>query len=235
MTYNRQIKVSRASALLCQAALWGVLFGGASGDLASAHADEPWKPVAGADSEGVSLDRRALPGSKFYEYRAQVVTTASPEAVFRGIWNGVTAQLPPTVKQRTMISTSPAELVFYDQLKTKVVSDRDYTIRMVMQRDPQSGVIQVPFGTENHLGPPPAPGYVRVPTIRGNWIITTEPPAPGSASGATNTRVTYLCYSDPGGSIPAFMARGAQQEQVLMDMHRILGRALHPDRTTAAR
>jgi hypothetical protein len=44
-----------------------------------------------------------------------------------------------------------------------------------------------------------------------------------------------VCYSDPGGSIPAFMARGAQQDQVMVDMHRALARALHPDWTTAAR
>ena len=231
MTYSRHRQVSSTAALLRQAAIGLVVLGA----LSVVHAEEPWQPVARADREGVSLDRRALPGSKFYEYRAQVVTTASPEAVFRGIWNGVTAPLPPTVKQRTMLSTSAAELVFYDQIKTKIVSDRDYTIRMTVERDPASGVIQIPFGTDNRLGPPPAPGYVRVPTIRGNWIISTEPSAPGAAAATPSTRVTYLCYSDPGGSIPAFMARGPQQDQVLMDMHRILARALHPDPTTASR
>lgn len=229
MIYNQRIEVSLAAALV--AVLW----------VFSAQAEEPWLPLADTDREGVTLERRAVPGSKFIEYRAQAVTSASPEAVLRGIWSGVTDQLPPTVKQRKVLSSGAAEIVFYDQIKTPVVSDRDYTIRMLWQRHEESGVIEVPFGTMNHLGPPPAPGHVRVPTIRGNWIITpaAATPAATDATDATAaprvTKVTYLCYSDPGGSIPAFMARGAQQAQVLMDMHRILARALHPPTTTAAR
>ncbi len=230
MTHNRRIKVSGASAALGPAL--GLLVLGGWLSAAAAHADEPWVQVARADREGVTLDRRAIPGSKYYEYRAQAVTPASPEAVLRAIWDGVRGQLPPSVKQRTMISTSASELVFYDQLKTKVISDRDFTIRMTQEHEPQSGIIRVPFGTMNHLGPPPAPGYVRVPTIRGNWIITPEPVAAGEPP---KTRLTYLCYSEPGGSIPAFMVRGAQQEQVLVDMHRALVRSIHPETTTAAR
>lgn len=234
MICNRRIALSLPGTLRRQAVVWAVVMG----VVAVAQADEPWQPVAAADREGVTLDRRALVGSKFYEYRAQVVTTATPEAVLNGIWGGVTAQLPPTVTQRKMLSIGAAELLFYDQIKTKVVSDRDYTIRMVLHREQESGIIQVPFGTMNDLGPPPAPGYVRVPTIRGNWIITPGDAgrgsaAPGAAPATAATKVTYLCYSDPGGSIPAFMARGAQQDQVMMDMHRILARALHPATTAA--
>src|SRR4051794_37150019 len=108
MIYNRCIEVSLASLLL--ALSW----------VASAGAEEPWKLSGGADREGVTLERRAVPGSKFYEYRATAVTTAAPEAVLRGIWTGVTQQLPASVKQRKVLSASAAEILFYDQLKTPV-------------------------------------------------------------------------------------------------------------------
>lgn len=215
---------------------------------ASAQAEEPFQPCANT-ADGITLERRAVPGSKFYEYRATAVTTATPDVVLRSIWNGVTEQLPATVKQRTVLSTSDAAMLFYDQIKTKVVSDRDYTLRFTWQRNPQTGVIEVPFATANELGPPPAPGHVRVPTIRGDWIIAPMAQAaapaaksatPAAASGestaaATATRITYLCYSEPGGSIPAFMARGAQQDQVLLDIRRIIARSQHPAPKTAAR
>ncbi len=195
--------------------------------LAAAHAQEPWQPCSAGASDGVTLERRAVPGSKFYEYRATARTAAPPEAVLHGIWYGVTEQIPAMVKLRKVLSTSDIAMVFYDQLTTKVVSDRDYTLRISWTRDPRTGVIEVPFGTMNELGPPPAPGHVRVPIIRGDWIITpvaldSPVAADRPASGA---QITYLCYSEPGGSIPAFMARGAQQEQVLIDIRRILARS----------
>ena len=195
--------------------------------LASARAHEPWQPCSAGASDGVTLERRAVPGSKFYEYRASARTAAPPDAVLHGIWYGVTEQIPPMVKLRKVLSTSSIAMVFYDQLTTKVVSDRDYTLRISWTRDPRTGVIEVPFGTMNELGPPPAPGHVRVPMIRGDWIITPVAAdlAAGAERPATGAQITYLCYSDPGGSIPAFMARGAQQEQVLIDIRRILVRA----------
>lgn len=223
--------------------LVGVLL--AAGALAaSAQAEEPFQPCANT-ADGITLERRAVPGSKFYEYRATTVATATPDVVLRSIWNGNTEQLPATVKQRTVLSTSDATMVFYDQIKTKVVSDRDYTLRFTWQRNAQTGVIEVPFATANELGPPPAPGHVRVPIIRGDWIIAplgaqaansaTPAAASGESATATATRITYLCYSEPGGSIPAFMARGAQQDQVLLDIRRIRERAQHPAPKTAAR
>ncbi len=215
---------------------------------ASAQAEEPFQPCANT-ADGITLERRAVPGSKFYEYRATAVAMATPEVVLRSIWNGNTEQLPATVKQRTVLSTSDTTMLFYDQIKTKVVSDRDYTLRFTWQRNPQTGVIEVPFVTANELGPAPAPGHVRVPIIRGDWIITPIPAAAaaeaaktasaaavsGESAAAAATRITYLCYSEPGGSIPAFMARGAQQDQVLIDIRRIVGRAQHPAPKTAAR
>lgn len=246
MTYNRRARSPRSrnrqlrdrfpSLLLFGLAAWALL---AVVRCAPLRAEESWQPCA-AGRDGVTLERRAVPGSKFYEYRASAVVSAPPDVVLRSIWSGVTEDFPQTVKQRTVLRQSPAALLFYDQIKTPVVSDRDYTIRMTWQRHPQTGVIEVPFVTANDLGPPPAPGHVRVPTIRGDWIITPmpkDPAAPDSAAagGVPATRITYLCYSEPGGSIPAFMARGAQQEQVLLDIRRILARSLHPSTTTAAR
>lgn len=214
---------------------------------ASAQAEELFQ-LCTTTADGITLERRAVSGSKFYEYRATAVANATSDVVLRSIWNGVTEQLPATVKQRTVLSTSTSTMLFYDQIKTKVVSDRDYTLRFTWQRNPQTGVIEVPFATANELGPPPAPGHVRVPTIRGDWILTPLPAAAAeaarsaaAASGesaaatATATRITYLCYSEPGGSIPAFMARGAQQDQVLLDIRRIIARAQHPAPKTASR
>ena len=44
--------------------------------------------------------------------------------------------------------------------------------------------------------------HVRMPVIRGGWIL--QPTATGG------THIVYTVLSEPGGSLPAFLARGAQ-------------------------
>jgi hypothetical protein len=175
----------------------------------------PWTEVSNKD--GVLVERRAVEGSKFSEYRATTVTTASPEAIVAGIWSGVTEQMPATVKSRQIVLKSDTEIVFYDQIKTKIVSDRDYTARIWKERDPATGALLVRFRTENERRPEPTPGFVRLPTIRGLWTILPD--------GQGGSRLVYTCFSEPGGSIPAFLVRGPQQEQVMVDIRRILARA----------
>jgi hypothetical protein len=184
-----------------------------------AVADEAWEsvPVKGDNREGIVVEKRAVPNSKFMEYRARATTPVSPEVVLRGIWTGLTEPPQGTVRKRQLIRQSETEVVVYDQVKTPVVSDRDYTMRIYQAKDEKSGVLQVRFETANDLGPPAAAGFVRIPLVRGSWRIE-----PGDGGGA---KLTYQCYSEPGGSIPAFMVRGAQQNQVVTDMRRILDRA----------
>jgi hypothetical protein len=35
--------------------------------------------------------------------------------------------------------------------------------------------------------------------------------------------LTYVCYSEPGGSVPAFMVRGGQQDKIVEAVERMLG------------
>lgn len=185
----------------------------------TALAEEPWQPVPvkGDNHEGISVEKRVVPGSKFLEYRARASTKVSPQVVLRGLWSGLSEPPQGTVRKRDVIRKSDTELVFYDQVKTPVVSDRDYTMRIAQSKDEKSGALYVRFETANELGPPVASGFVRIPMVRGSWQIE-----PGEGGGA---KLTYQCFSEPGGSIPAFMVRGAQQSQVVTDMRRILERA----------
>jgi hypothetical protein len=182
------------------------------GWVAAAAADEPWKSYS--VKNGVTYERRAVAGSHFYEYRASTSVPAAPEAVLAGIWSGITEALPPTVKKRVVLQRTDHEYVVYDQIRTPVVSDRDVTIRIHKERR-ADGTLEVRFDSVNQLGPPPDPKFVRLPVVRGAWTI--EAAAGGS-------RLTYVCYSEPGGSIPAFLVRGAQQDQVPLDVNRILDR-----------
>lgn len=176
-----------------------------------ASAGEPWKTYAVRD--GVTYEKRAVADSKFLEYRASGVVDRDVPTLLAGIWRAITETLPPAITRRTVLSRSDTELVVHDEIRTPVVSDRDVVIRMrkVATAD---GAQEIRFEALDGVGPPPDRKHVRVRVVRGKWRVE---PAPGG------TRVTYLCYSEPGGSIPAFLVRGAQQDQVIHDVERVLG------------
>jgi hypothetical protein len=183
-----------------------------------AAAEEPWQAckVKDADKDNMSLEKRAVQDSKFLEYRAQVTSRLSAEAILRTLWGNLTDPPKGVVKQRQILRRSETEVVLYDQVRTPVVSDRDYTLRIWIEREP-AGTLHLKMHTAPELGPPPADKHVRIPIIRGEWTLV-----PTREGGA---QVTFQCFSEPGGSVPAFMVRGAQQDQVVSDVRRVLAKA----------
>jgi len=182
-----------------------------------ARADDDWRSCSRKDN--VTMDKRAVEGSRYYEYRARSrVPVAAPTALER-IWMGVLDEQPPSVTKRTIVRHSGDEIVVYDQIHAVVVSDRDVTTRLQRHVDSRANVFEIIFDTANHLGPPPDARHVRLPVVRGSWRV--EPDGNGAAT------VTYICYSEPGGSVPAFLVRGAQQDNTLKEFERVLARITH--------
>jgi hypothetical protein len=179
----------------------------------SARGEEAWRVVN--ERNGVTLERRAVEGSRYLEYRVHAHTTVSAPAALTRIWGGIGDERSPTVKHRTVLHRAEDELVVYDQIHAAVVSDRDVTIRIRKSSDGHGG-FEIAFESATDMGPPPAAGYVRLPMVRGNWRI--EPTADGGAT------IAYRCYSEPGGAIPAFLVRGAQQDSTLDEFERVLTR-----------
>jgi hypothetical protein len=177
---------------------------------ATAHAEEPWKQYANKD--GVSYEKRAVAGSKFFEYRASALVQSVPQTVLERIWSGVTNNVPKTVKKREVLRRTESEFLVYDRIKAPVVSDRDVAILIRKLSDPTRGVLEVKFESTD-ANVPLDPNHVRIPVVRGGWTLVP------AANGAT--QLSYQCYSEPGGSIPAWIARGAQQDQVVLDFERI--------------
>jgi hypothetical protein len=177
----------------------------------SAFADEPWQAYAAQN--GVNYEQRAVAGSRFLEYRATVQIPLQTDEVLEQIWRGITENVPSTVKRREVLRHTETEFLVYDRIKVPVVSDRDVTISIRRQVDP-SGVVEVRFETANPSGPPVDPKHVRIPVVRGAWTIS---PLGGNAS-----QLRYRCYSEPGGSVPAWIARRGQQNQIMLDVEAIL-------------
>lgn len=177
----------------------------------AARADA-WEVTATRD--GVTYAHRTVEGSPYLEYRAETHVPLPPERVLEAIWTGITQALPATVKKREVLRRADDELLVYDRIHAPVVSDRDVTIRL--RKRAMAGALEVRFESANAEGPPEDARYVRIPVVRGGWTLSR------ATDGGTLLR--YQCYSEPGGSVPAWMVRSAQQDQIEMDVQRILGR-----------
>ena len=122
----------------------------------------------------------------------------------------------PGFISRTVVKESENERWTYEQIATPIVSNRDYTMHAKRSLDPATGICQLFFETRNQDGPPAANGFVRIPRIVGSW--TLEPDTEGAL-------ITYVIYSEPGGHIAAWMARGGQKSSAVKWMKTILSRA----------
>jgi hypothetical protein len=176
----------------------------------AARADTDWH--AAGTKNGAVYEKRAVSGSKFLEYRATMEVPVAPAEALQKIWSLIVNEPPPS-NHRRVIRQTDDEIVVYDQIDTPVVSDRDVTLRIYKMARPEA--LEVRFESNEALGPPRDPKRVRLPVVRGAWTIEAVP---------GGSRLTYLCYSEPGGSIPAFMVRGPQRDHVTIDVERVLGR-----------
>ncbi len=156
------------------------------------------------EREGVTIERRVVSESRYHEVRVSARSPLLPAQLADSVWrirkDGYESRM---LKRRDVLFEGPDERVMYEQVKTPIISDRDFTVRLKRLFDDKSGVHQILFHADNAAGPPERTGHVRVQLIRGSW--TFEPDDHG-------TWVTYACLSDPAGSLPPWIARGQQIE-----------------------
>jgi hypothetical protein len=169
---------------------------------ATAGADGGWTLVN--QKKAVTVEKRAVPGSPWNEYRATAHHPLPPERIFEVVRSDRRddTRARRYVKRHEVLRENDRERLVYDQVATPVVADRDYTVRIQWSADRERRVYEVKFHVDNDAGPPPAKGFVRIPDIHGYWRIQAAPDG--------GSLVEYVVYSDPGGRIPAWIARGAQ-------------------------
>jgi hypothetical protein len=164
--------------------------------------------------DGVTLERRKPDGSRFYEHRAWVDVAIDPARAADEIWAAVRGGDMESLKRREVLSQSADEVLIYDQIRTPIVSDRDYTVTVRRRRDGARVIFECE--TANERGPALQAGLVRVPVVHAGWVV--EPDGHGG------TRLGYFAFSEPGGSVPAWMVRSAQAERSMADVVRMVKR-----------
>lgn len=177
----------------------------------TAAAGEAWEQVS--TKGGVVVERRPVPGTGWKEHRAVAHSDLPPERVFAAA-HASKRDDPKSqryVKTYRVLRETDHDRLVYEQVRAPLVSDRDYTVHIAWHGDAGKRVYEVTFEVRNSEGPPPAEGVVRMETLRGRWHIEAGP--------AGGSRIEYQVLSDPAGSLPSWVARGAQvdstRDQVL--------------------
>src|ERR1700687_1635698 len=166
--------------------------------------NEDWKVVK--QSSGITIYSRPHPGSRLKEFKAVGEIDAPTETVHKVI-DDVEAYpsfMPYTAECR-VIERKPDSILTYQRLSPKIVSDRDYTIRIENKSwSTENGLAYLSrWKPANEHGPAEKPGVFRVKLCDGSWLL--------EAVGANKTRATCFIFTDSGIAGPAFIANTISQ------------------------
>lgn len=195
-------------AVLIVVLIGGALAAGpASAQTPDAPGVGPWEKVSNKDE--ILVERRTVPGSNLKEFRGRGVVDAPvarvlavlQDAPHRHEWMSDCATsyvIEESHEQRRQIA--------YHRTKAPwPVADRDSINRAEIIIDLAGRRIMLPFQAIEHPKGPPVKGVVRMPFLRGHWVL--QPVREGRA-----TEVEYQVHANPGGSLPEWLANAASKK-----------------------
>ena len=142
---------------------------------------------------------REKPGSEVREVRAVGEIDAPPEAVYAVITDFEHyAAFMPYLEDSKVVRRTDAEVVTWAIMNAPMVSRRDWVVAVKLDPAKKAGT----SWTVSSEGPPESDRAVRLKVNDGSW--TLDP-----IDGGKRTRATYYLYTNPGGSIPSWVANKA--------------------------
>jgi hypothetical protein len=156
------------------------------------------------------LHGRSIAGERMSELRVETPTKATAQQL-NAYLLGRYLDEPGDGIDRKFISRSATHAEWTDQIKTPIVSQRCATTRMDASPAQAStpNIVRFESVDRRPLGQPQDCVPLRT---RGTWELVTR---------ATGTIVRYTVFTDPGGSVPAFMVRGALETDALQRAVRV--------------
>ncbi|MCA1664379.1 MAG: hypothetical protein LC659_08950 [Myxococcales bacterium] len=160
----------RTIRLASMALAWLVVAGGASAE----EARGAWEQVS--DKDGIVVQRRSVEGYKLKEFRGRGVIEAPIGRVLAIIRDANRrAEWMPACADSHVIEENLAARTQTAYHRTKApwpVSDRDSINRAEMIVEVAKHRVYLPFEAVTLLAVPPVKGVVRMPLMRGHWLLT---------------------------------------------------------------
>jgi hypothetical protein len=156
------------------------------------------------DRDGITVSRRAVKTSDYWEYRAEVSTPHPVPALCEAIFDWGTRHPDGAMITLNKVLDDQEDVrVVYNQVSAPVVARRDYAMTVVRERL-ADGSCRIRFRATNEAAPPRPDGFVRMNKMWGEWRL--------EATGPGASKITYTLFSDPAGSVPAFLVHGSQRQ-----------------------
>jgi hypothetical protein len=153
---------------------------------------------------GLVIYTREKPGAEVKEVKAVGQVNATPEKVFQVVtdYEHQVGNMP-YVEDQAVFTRTDSDVTLWAVADFPFVSRRDWIIKSHLERNMSGGVWRASWNpTEVPNVPPPEDGVVRLKVNTGSWTM-----AP--LDGGKRTLATYQLLTDPGGSIPKFIANKA--------------------------
>lgn len=163
---------------------------------AAAAQAEDWQVAK--DEDGIKVSLSEVAGSKYKAYRG-VALIKAPVARIVALQEDVAGACAwiHECKSQKLVDRKGDEAWTYTQFKAPFpVTDRDSYIHVTTTRNADGSVTRTLQGVPTYK--PEEKGYVRVAQVEGFWKLVPK--------GADQTEVTYQVHTEPGGSVPSWLA-----------------------------
>jgi len=179
---------------------------GAAGAARADGGAGPWEKVSNKD--GIVVERRTVEGSNLKEFLGRGVIEAPIGRVLavirdanrRGEWM-------PNCGGSWLLEENEAARTQVAYFRTKApwpVSDRDSINKAEMLVQPEKHRVYLPFEAITYQKTPPVKGVVRMPFMKGHWVLTP-------VDGGRATEAEYQVWANPGGILPDWIANLASK------------------------
>ena len=179
-----------------------------------AHAEE-WKLAK--DEDGIQVYLSDVPGSKYKAYRG-VTTIASDMAALHRLQEDVAgscAWIHACAEQR-LLKHDGAESWVYTRFDMPwPVTARDSVLHVVTEEGADGSLLRKLDGQPQFM--PERAGNVRVASLQGYWRLVPQ--------GAGQVQVIYEVHTEPGGSVPSWLANSFVVDAPFNTLERLRARA----------
>lgn len=164
--------------------------------MAAAAQAEDWKVAK--DEGGINISLSEVAGSKYKAYRG-VTTIKASVAKLRGLQEDVVGACTwiHECKSQKLLKHDGDKTWTYAQFNTPwPVTPRDSVLLVTSEQGADGTLTRTLKGEPAYI--PEEKGFVRVAQVEGFWKFVPK--------GADQTEVTYQVHTEPGGSVPSWLA-----------------------------
>lgn len=164
--------------------------------MAAAAQAEDWQVAK--DADGIKISLSEVAGSQYKAYRG-VTTIKASVAKLRSLQEDVVGACAwiHECKSQKLLKHDGAQSWTYTQFNTPwPVTPRDSVLLVTSEQGADGTLTRTLKGEPTYV--PEEKGFVRVAQVEGFWKLVPK--------GADQTEVTYQVHTEPGGSVPSWLA-----------------------------